>query len=563
MSAAILTGVMSTAVPPAGAADVRPGAEARPIPTGPRTARPAEAKKPSIRIEKLDDPGTDAVGLLSRSNGGFGADMWRGSDRQEVTAYLGTMPTTAAVPERSSLMRRMLLTSAVPPPGEGTLSDLVSIRLDRLYSMGRLSDMAALARLAKIDKPNSIRVEAEVAGLLLDRNADEACPRVRRYLTNDPSDFLKRALLVCLRLTGKKDELDRLIAIMREDDPKGIPALMMLAGGDEKTIDSSKMGDIEPLKLSLAIGVGAEVPPKWAATKDPALARALALHAKLPVTARLAAAERAFAVGALSHKEMTDIYLAAAAGQKDDPGRVSLKDYDAMARARMFAAAKANDDWTRMSILGRWWVLARARGDFASAARLTAPLIAKLAPNRQYMDQAPLAARVLFFVGETDKAARWSALLTKSPFKDIEQEDDLALLASIAGAKDTGWNEARLRRWLARRTGGDAGRSLAGAAFAMLDGFGVAAERRKIWMAKVSDDARLSAAGSRWYAIQRAAENRQLGEALTRLQVTIGDTLLAKAPPNDLRQTIRVLRQLKLEAEARRLAVQVLLVKGL
>ncbi len=88
-------------------------------------------------------------------------------------------------------------------------------------------------------------------------------------------------------------------------------------------------------------------------------------------------------------------------------------------------------------------------------------------------------------------------------------------------------------------------------------------EFRDVWMATVDEKARLSAAGARWYAIQRAAENRQLGEALVRLQVTLGEQPLVKAPPNDLRQVVRVLRILKLDAEARRLAVQILLAKGL
>lgn len=559
----VLGAAASVGLAPVHAADDRPGAVGPPASLTPRGDRPAKAKRPAIRIEKLDDPGTDAVGLLSTSNGGFDADMWRGSDRQEVSAYLGTMPVTAALPERLSLMRRMLLTTAVPPAGKGTLSDLVSIRLDRLYAMGRLSDMAALARLAKIDKPNSIRVEAEIAGLLLDKRTDEACPRVRRYIANKPSEFLKRALLVCLRLTGEREEMARLLAILREDDPDFDPGLVTLIGGDPKAVDAEKLGAADPLKLALAIGVGAPVPSAWTKTDTPALLRALALFAELPVGTRLAAAEAAFAAGAIGRKALADIYVAATGDAKDDPGAVALKDYDAMTRARLYAAARAADGWSRMAILGRWWVLSRAAGDFGPTARLTAPLLDGIAPTQRFKDQAPLAARVLFFAGDVDAAMRWYRLLADAPFKDIEQEDDLALLAWIADAKEPGWTAERLRRWLARHSASARGREVTGAAFALADAFGLPPDRRDMWMAAVDERARRSAAGRRWYAIQRAAENRQLGEAVVRLQVTLGETLLVDASPNDLRQTIRVLRQLKLDAEARRLALQVLLAKGL
>lgn len=535
----------------------------RPTRLSPKTTDPDAPRRPSIRVEKLEDPGTDAVGLLSRSNGGFGADMWRGSDRQEITAYLGTMPVTAALPERASLIRRLLLTTAVPPAGEGTLSDLVSIRLDRLYAMGRLGDLAGLARLARNDKPNSIRIEAEVAGLLLDRRTEEACALVQRYIAVKPGRFLNRALLVCTRLTGKAEDVERLVAILREDDAKFDPALVALAGDAPDKVDGETLGKIDPLKLALAIGVKAPVPAGWAKTDAPALLRAIALFAEVPVEARLRAAENAFAAGAIGEKSMGDIYLAATGKSAEDPGAIDFRDYGPMARARYYSAAAAAGGARRVDILGRWWVMARGAGDFALSARLSAPLLDGISPTNAMKDQAPLAARVLFFAGRADDATAWYRVIAKAPFKDIEQEDDLALIAWIAGANDHGWTTARLRRWIVRRTEGPGGRALAGAVFAVADALGLPADSRALWLPAVDANARLSAAGTRWYAIQRAAENRELGEALVRLQVTLGEVPLVKAAPNDLRQTVRVLRTLKLENEARRLALQTLIARGL
>src|SRR5262249_19559146 len=148
------------------------------------------------------------------------------------------------------------------------------------------------------------------------------------------------------------------------------------------------------------------LPPDAIQNADPAVLRAWATNANVPAERRLAAAERAAALGALPLDELRLLYSQAGALLKTIKSGDSPRD-----RAQLYFMA--NQDATpavRAEALQSLLQAGLKRGEFAVTARLVGPLLLEVAPGRDLDWFAPLAARALFVTDQPDKAELWASV---------------------------------------------------------------------------------------------------------------------------------------------------------
>src|SRR5690606_8899123 len=101
--------------------------------------------------EELRAPDANGIGLLDDAKGGFGLDMWEGTNPLLVQRLMPALPVAVPSPTARSLQRRLLLSITAPPvPPEGerqTPIPLLKLRADKLMSMG---ETEALLQLLEI-----------------------------------------------------------------------------------------------------------------------------------------------------------------------------------------------------------------------------------------------------------------------------------------------------------------------------------------------------------------------------------------------------------------------------
>src|SRR5204862_4125878 len=107
--------------------------EAPPPQGGTATGQPNAPQ--GFEITPLEAVGADYAGTLEPDKGGFGIDMWRGTDRVRVERLLPLLKPTSS-PILAELTRRLVLSNAASPAGKGSGASLLPPRARLLADMG-------------------------------------------------------------------------------------------------------------------------------------------------------------------------------------------------------------------------------------------------------------------------------------------------------------------------------------------------------------------------------------------------------------------------------------------
>ncbi|MGH6953186.1 MAG: antifreeze protein, partial [Alphaproteobacteria bacterium] len=159
--------------------------------------------------------------------------MWAGSSRDLIERLLPRLP--AAIESRSvrALTRRLLLSIARSPAGEGQESLLV-LRAERLAAMG---EYAAVTKLlgAMPAKMNGQLARLRLDGSLLAGDQVGACDEARKLARESPNPYAYKVLIFCQAAAGDRAGAQLGLALLDEqgtDDDPAFPALVALVLGE-------------------------------------------------------------------------------------------------------------------------------------------------------------------------------------------------------------------------------------------------------------------------------------------------------------------------------------------
>src|SRR5690606_6163695 len=156
-----------------------------------------------------------------------------------------------------------------------------------------------------------------------------------------------------------------------------------------------------------------QIPPGILDGAGPGVLRMIAQSPNTSLEVRLAAAERAEAVGAISTEALIQIFEAVelSADQLD----AALAEAETAPQPRTHAAiyriAKAQTvGIARAEALSQGWRIARRHGFYPAATRTTGALVRELSPSRELAWFAADAARALLLNARREEALRWYEL---------------------------------------------------------------------------------------------------------------------------------------------------------
>jgi hypothetical protein len=309
--------------------------------------------------------------------------------------------------------------------------------------------------------------------------------------------------------------------------------------------------------MTLLAAAKLPLPADALANASPAGLSVWATSDKEPVAARLAAGEKAEALGALPPAGLGLIY-SAVEFKPDEQGALlksgKLPD-DPRARAILYNLARTNEPGAlRVEALAILVADARRRGVLIPMARLLAPLVSEIQPSSDFQNFAPDAVRVLLAAGVYDRAAPWVDLAGRAElrvvanFVRVGASDNVSVPDAINALKALDADAA------ARQA--DLLVTVSGALGMPLNGVDLAALLRTAHSGAVPN-------GTVWLDQQQAAKANRLGETVlaTILLVSAGDRLSAE--PIVLGQAIAGLQAVGLDADARALAVEAALNAGI
>jgi hypothetical protein len=187
-------------------------------------------------------------------------------------------------------------------------------------------------------------------------------------------------------------------------------ALVAALGG--RAIKLASLPQPSPILVTLVAAAKLPLPAEAVAAADLPSLRAWAGNEAVPPLQRLAAAERATALGAMTPAALGELY--AKVEVKPDELGAAIKQGKAPAtprdRALLYQVARTDPAAAvRATALKSLLAEARKRGDFFTTARVIAPILAELPASDDLAPFAPEAVRALYAGGRPEAATPWLA----------------------------------------------------------------------------------------------------------------------------------------------------------
>ena len=482
---------------------------------------------------------------------------------------IARLPTRSRSPALRDLARRLLLTRANPPRGLVLGRSLVSLRLERLHAMGAIAGATAFAKVIPTTVTGARLGELQADLLFAANDVKAACEVVTRNLAVHDTPALQQRNVACLAMAGDGPRTTLALGILREASAIPDETWELLAEAlaqKEKAVKVESLKNATPMHLALLRAAKAEWPADIAETKDPAVLRALALDESVPEAVRLAAGEAAARRAVIGPKALAKVWEDQSFEKAEVARARTLagKRFDALARARLYVAAKAAEQpLARLRILRVLWSSSRKDWDYRLAARASAPLLADIAPEPTLREFAPAVIRALLHAGEGQLAAGWYKLLETG--KDAEAASRLWPMMRIAAPDTVVFDAARLAEWrvMMKRSAPDEAERRDAIFRALLEMVGDDAHATIATPAN-GKSARVSAVTPRlWRGMRSAADLKRVGEALLGALVGIENGDFSELDAVDLRLVLGSLRDVGLTADLRDLAIDAALANGL
>jgi len=568
------------AAPISGPVDLSPPARSkvlsnkrRPKPENPTLPSSGDGVGGVVETQVLADVNPDVAGAMSEDAGGFGAAMWRGTDRKVLDHLLAQIPVTSASPAMRDLMRRLLLTGADVPKG-GRSGELISVRAGQLLAMGDFVGVNALLGVVPGYTGNPDLLRVEVDARLLTGDVARACQVTRAHIEEQSSVYWQKAFIFCQALDGQGEQAQIGIALLQElgvEDQVFFRLVDALSNpGKPPVIDS--LADPSPLHLALARVAKAKLPIDVISSNRPGVLRAIAISPNAAPDLRLEAAERAESAGALPVDDLRQLYASIEFSEQalKNPLTEAAKLSGPMSRALLYRATLSQTvPAAQAEALTQALKLARVGGRYASTARAFLPQLTRVAPSADLAWFAPEAIRVFLTTGRYEGARAWFALLQSAAEHDAKLAAEqvalmpMARLSGFDGAAS--WTLAQFPAWWQTVKGSKGARDKAALLIATFEALGESAPDQ-IWATLIAGPSRHALVAphpSLWFLLDEASKQARLGETVLLSLVILGEGGPANADPIVLSRVLKALVAVGLNDEARALALEAVVAAGL
>lgn len=378
------------------------------------TARPSVGSA-GIQVDQLRAVEPDSAGTLTAKTGGFGVDMWAGSQRAYVMRLLRALPSyTGSATIRDGLRRALLSAASVPQGLQSGAKAGPSLAAARLRALIVLGDYAGASDLLTVMPrqgrgPALLRVEAELNFLTKDHTS--ACGLVGDQVQSNAGDFWQKALIFCQILAGQADKAELGLTLMREtglEDQLFLALATNLINGDPVSIEN--FGKPSVLHLTL-MGAAKFVLPAGAGQRRSGVLRYLAISPHISAEQRINAIELAVGQELFGEVLLNRLY------SKIDMEKAADSDIAQMAveRAKLYRAAMgAKVPTAKAEAASRALESGRQLKRFGAVARIFGPMLKNIPPSHDLLWFAPIAFRALAINGEDDVARAWLDLARRN-----------------------------------------------------------------------------------------------------------------------------------------------------
>jgi len=372
----------------------------------PAPAAPSLLDQKSFAVER-----GELAPVMADDGSGLPFELWRGLDVRTLEGLIAELEIPPRSPALHALWLRLITSNVTPPKGGEAEQHFMALRLETLYRSGLLE--VASRELAKVPARTALVATLAARNEIGLGRKEEGCVTARSGgpPTGDFPKHLKgQAALIsgyCAAVAGDSAGAGLAADLAREagvSDSPGLQALYAISVGS-----TPKLVPGQPLSLldyRLVEAAGAAIDATGILQQAaPSLLAALALDPRTDAGLKLAAAETAAQVNAITPEELADIYRAhATAGGTPSAG------FDpAERRAQLFVAAEnEHTPLKKVRLIRSFLDETRRSGLYLTALRMVSPISESIALAPEIGWYAETGIETALAVGDYDRARSWA-----------------------------------------------------------------------------------------------------------------------------------------------------------
>ena len=539
-----------------------------------------------VVIDDLPNNNPSWIGNLSFEDGGLGWNMWEGTDSSFAKILLEQLPVNAPSPAMRNLAKRLLISEAYQPNKKEELGlralspngkpldvmehdgKFLSLRFSKLASLGAKSELLELSKSVAIEEMVGELAKEAIYARLLSGETDKVCNEVIEFSKRTNETYWRKALIVCQLILGKRDSallsLELLLAELNSED-KFAELIYTLADESSKIkVDEQSIY----FKILIAVLPGKQL-DKHRLNLEPSGLSVVAQNTNLPWDIRMLAAEKAVLAGSLSSDSLRDlasqykfeeeIFSRAASESK------SMKGFKA--RTLLLQAAARN---TSIIERARFLRLLLDNADkeliFQVYAGVSMPILLTVKPRSDLVWFASSAARAAIAGGNYELASEWLSVLGKTIDLDYESSGSLLrllpLIAITGRPLPSPFNKGQATDvWsgLSDNFTREDKEKRASRLLVLLSAMGID-PKLGAWKNIISANnlylyEKIPSTALR-YQLHDAAKNNRIAEVVCISLIMLGSEGPSKSGLVALNAVIRALRQVELESDARKIAIE-------
>lgn len=451
-------------------------------PSAPAQTEPVNLGQP-VEQAKLGDINPQSIGLLSNTEGGLGAGMWKGTPRDMVEQILAQLNLPSFSFTLNNLAQRFLLTTADVPEGKASAS-LTALRVDALDDLGDDKNAWKLIALAPQDEIDDATLMRVASHLLTSAAAPDVCAKLPDIIKTRTKTDWQELLVVCQLQAKDMKAVQITLDLMhsqsvRDDTFFYLVERNIIAGNKELP---RQLTPLKPLTLALLQLTGLAARSELYGHPDAALIPPLLTLKTHDDNMRLSLAERAGERGSITAAELEAVYVGIAFPPQAVAGAATTNEsLVPRLHALVYQAAQQEKDPDKRIALAAKFLNNSTAGELNGVqARVIADILGTVAPSDAYNSVAAQVAHIYILAGNPQAALEWlkqarhAAIGMPGVTADLQSLWPVIVLAGLETDSDYGQN---LGKWLdAELTKNDdrATREKIGSVLMLLDAAGYA-----------------------------------------------------------------------------------------
>ena len=382
----------------------------------------------------------DAIGLYDPTNGGFEANLWDGSNIEDIAYLINTAPVESTSSTLTNLVKNVILTTAAPPDKSNSDSlSFLNLKSDFLISRGYYKNISQLFSLLNSDEINDILSDGMIDNLLIYNQYKRICNSNSNLISERLSDLY--FVSFCNAMSANKLTLDLNISLMRDDDNYDEEYLSLLSKiiySDEIKVEN--LEEINLINLNLLQKYNVDI-DKYISINSPIKFKLFYfLNYKKNNLKKISIAEELVKKGLVEHKYLAEIYQSFDLSNTKDAGEDNLA---LLERIKIFKdIRKTSSQAELVNKIPEYVSLFSAHGMLDTASLMIYDKIKIVQPKPDYIDNASGICLVFILNDDPEKCNEWvSQLNLNSNTLELSKAKFYLSLANGKAIKETNLNQ--------------------------------------------------------------------------------------------------------------------------